>query len=159
MQARPGERSRRASSLAPAGQAQGGDPSATAAIARRIDAALQEATARLLRHTTELAVAAAEALVGADARYARAALEVALKEALASLIGAVRVRIRVHPSQVHVVEALTAEVGHCVQVAIEADEDISPGGCIVSCELGEVDATMESRLRRLREAVEEEIGR
>ena len=131
---------------------------ALAAIARRIDAKVQETLAKLSRHATEIAVAAAEALVGADARLSRSALEAALREATAALVGAVRIRIVVHPSQAEAVKQMTAELARHVQVDIETDEHLRPGGCIITSDLGEVDATIESRVRRLKEAIEEEIG-
>lgn len=135
------------------------EPEAVAAIARRLEAEVQEAVARLVRHATDLAVAAAEALVGADARLARSAMEVALREAVTSMVGAVRLHVAVHPSQVDAARELVSSVQQYLQIVVEGDEHVRPGGCVVTSELGEVDATMESRVRRLQEAVREELCR
>ncbi|MBC7286993.1 MAG: hypothetical protein H5T86_02905 [Armatimonadetes bacterium] len=129
---------------------------ACAAIARRLDAEVQAAIARLVHHAAELAVCAAESLMGSHAQAARWALEKALKEALASAVGAVKLQVVVHPSQLDIATQLAEVLARSFQVSIEADEHVAPGGCIVSTDLGEVDATVESRVRRLREAIEEE---
>ena len=144
-------------SVTPASSPQLEDAPAVAAIARRIDAELREAMSKLVRHATELAVAGVEAMVGRDPQLARCALEAALREAVSSLVGAVKLRILVHPSQLAAAKELTAQLAQCLQVSVEADEHISPGGCLVSSDLGQVDATMEGRLQRLREVLQEEV--
>lgn len=49
---------------------------------------------------------------------------------------------------------LAETVGHLAPSAIVADADISPGGCCVKTQFGEIDQQIESQLRR----IEEELG-
>jgi len=45
-----------------------------------------------------------------------------------------------------------------VDLEVEADKKISPGGCIIDSEEGQIDATIETRINRLEGAVQEVIG-
>jgi flagellar assembly protein FliH len=49
---------------------------------------------------------------------------------------------------------LVETVGHLAPSAIVADADVSPGGCRVKTQFGEIDQQIESQLRR----IEEELG-
>jgi flagellar assembly protein FliH len=52
------------------------------------------------------------------------------------------------------IERLAKTVGKIAPSAIVADENVSPGGCVVKTRFGEIDQQIESQLRR----VEEELG-
>jgi flagellar assembly protein FliH len=120
-------------------------------LARRLEAALQAAMSELVKYATELALAATEALVRRSGMASAAGLEAALRGALELLAAEMAVEVRVHPTQAQLARQLCAGLQRWPRVVICEDEAISPGGCLVRTDLGEVDATLESRLRRLRE--------
>ncbi len=46
---------------------------------------------------------------------------------------------------------LAQTVGHLAPSAVVADEDVSPGGCVVKTKFGEIDQQIESQLKRIEE--------
>ena len=65
------------------------------------------------------------------------------------------VRVRVHPGDKERIERVRPDAG----LELVADPAISPGGCVVETECGEVDATVESQWEVLRAAIAAEAER
>ncbi|MEM9552938.1 MAG: type III secretion system stator protein SctL [Acidobacteriota bacterium] len=86
-----------------------------------------------------------------------------VEEALASLQGMVedRLLIHVHPAHREAVETLVARLEAANPqwkiVSVLTDEAMSPGGCRLESEIGEVDATLETQLRALRQLLRGEV--
>ncbi|HEX8085818.1 MAG TPA: FliH/SctL family protein [Solirubrobacteraceae bacterium] len=115
------------------------------------------------RAAVELALRIAEqVLQGALAVEPERVVE-AVRGALRRLVERDRVLVLVHPDDLDVVreqaDALVAELGGIEHCGIEADRRVSRGGAIVRTAEGEVDATLETKLGRAREVVEQELAR
>jgi flagellar assembly protein FliH len=125
----------------------------TAALARRIDEAMEQALLGILGYATELALAAAEAIVRRAAATDPRVLETSIREALQSVTDLVHVNLRVHPDDAPLARDLGGRLRHGPGVTVSPDEGVTRGGCLAVTDFGEVDATMESQLRRLAEAL------
>lgn len=58
-----------------------------------------------------------------------------------------------HASLAEALPKLVAELDGLSHVAVEADDAVSPGGCVLHTRHGQVDATLEMQLRRVAEAL------
>lgn len=71
------------------------------------------------------------------------------------------VTVQVAPSQLEFLETLKAETGREFEflktVKFEPTEDVSPGGCIIETNYGEIDARIEQRVEKLWEAISESL--
>ena len=63
----------------------------------------------------------------------------------AVILSARHLRLRLHPQDVPLVEAGAADLLQARQVLLQADATLSPGGCVVESDLGQVDARIEQR--------------
>jgi flagellar assembly protein FliH len=127
-----------------------------AALARRLDAAYQEAVVRLAAGATRLVLAAAETVVRQVITTNPRVVEGAIYQALALIGEHVAVEVRVHPSDAAVARDICDRLHHAPRATVVEDATVSRGGCVISTEFGEVDATIEAQLRRLREILLEE---
>ena len=86
-----------------------------------------------------------------------------MRGALRRLVERDRVLVLVHPDDLDVVrehaDGLVAELGGIEHFGVEADRRVARGGAIVRTGEGEVDATLETKLGRAREVVEQELAR
>jgi flagellar assembly protein FliH len=81
-----------------------------------------------------------------------------VRGALRSLVERERITVLVHPDDLDVVRAamdeLRATLGGVEHCEVQAERRVSRGGCIVRTPEGDVDARVETKLERAREAVE-----
>jgi len=84
-----------------------------------------------------------------------------IKDALKASVRADSYRISINPADLEVVTRqkplFLASISGLKNLSIETDPAISPGGCRVDSELGDVDATIESQLDTIRQALAEAI--
>jgi len=129
--------------------------------AGRIVEALSTARAELVHDARcemlDFAREIAEKVVGRVATSDPAAARRNLRKAL-ELSSAVRdVRVKVNPAQHAALEEylprLVEALGHTGQVRLLADEEVSPGGVKLFSEAGEIDATIETQLANVVEAL------
>jgi len=133
---------------------------ATLDSALRAEAA--EAATRLEVQAVELALVLAEKVV-AGALAVRPGLVVeAVRHALRGIVERERITVLVHPDDLAPVSdamaGVQAELGGVEHWEVQAERRVSPGGAIIRHAHGDVDAQIESKLRRAREVVEAELG-
>lgn len=109
----------------------------------------------------ELALRIAEqALAGAVAVQPERVVDV-VRGALRRLVERDRVTILVHPDDLDLVRAasdgLIAELGGMEHCDVQAERRVARGGAVVRTAEGEVDATLETKLARVREVLEAEL--
>jgi flagellar assembly protein FliH len=73
--------------------------------------------------------------------------------ALAHVLGAYDVSVRIHPQDRPIMELATpdllTEFSQLKHIALVDDDNIRPGGCIVNYGQGQIDATLDTQLRRI----------
>ena len=141
------------------------EPAAEAlrAAAAELQALRGDVAERAERATVELALRIAEQVVQASLAVEPERVVDAVRGALRRLVERDRVLVLVHPDDLDVVRehagALVAELGGIEHCGVEADRRVGRGGAIVRTGEGEVDATLETKLERAREVVEQELAR
>jgi flagellar assembly protein FliH len=135
-------------------------------------AALQAAVEGVEAQRTALAAAVEAAAVELGLRIAEQALHATVEAdpavvvdvvrgALRRLIERDRVAILVHPDDLDLVrtasEGLIAELGGIEHCEVQAERRVTRGGAIVRTVEGEVDATLQTKLARAREVLEDEL--
>lgn len=122
-------------------------------------AEIQQSRSAWRRHWEEravhLAVAIANRIVRREvARSPDIALEL-IRESLELAAGAGRIVLRLSPrdfeSLGEQVQAIASQMGQTLPTEIVADAAVSPGGCLVVTDLGEIDQRIESQLARIEE--------
>lgn len=102
-----------------------------------------------------LAVAIAEKAIKRAGLLERSVVEENLREAIELVGGASDVVVRVHPEQLEAMrvfaERLLEQEGRLRHVRVVADEQVGPGGCVVSTAGGQVDARLETQVERIAE--------
>ena len=135
--------------------------SALHAAAIGVDAARDDAAAEAERAAVDLALRIAEQVV-------RAAIEVSPERVLDTVSGALRrlmdrerVVVLVHPEDLELVrsdiDAVISPLGGIEHCEVQADRRVARGGAMVRTSDGEVDATLSTKLERMRELLVEEI--
>ncbi len=137
--------------LAPAAAALAEAHAGTLAERERMTAAVEE-------HAVELALHLAErVLAGALAAQPERVLDV-VRGALRCLVDRERVVVLVHPDDLELVRTgageLIAGLGGIASLDVQAERRVARGGAVVRTALGEVDAQLETKLARAREAIE-----
>ena len=141
------------------------EPAAAAlqAAAAELQALRGDVADRAERAAVELALRIAEQVVQASLAVDPARVVDAVRGALRRLVERDRVLVLVHPDDLDVVRehaaTLVAELGGIEHCGVEADRRVARGGAIVRTGEGEVDATVETKLGRAREVVEQELAR
>jgi flagellar assembly protein FliH len=102
-------------------------------------------------HLVRLVFAAAEAVIRREASVDPTFVERTVADALAATSQAAAITVRVAPGQTAQVEQVLA--GADARVRVLADESITAGGCIAETDWGDIDATLETQLRALRDAL------
>lgn len=140
------------------------DPAAAAlhAAAAELASLRGDVADRAERAAVELALSIAEQVVHAAIAADPELVVDAVRGALRRLIERDRVLVLVHPDDLDVVrehaDRLVAELGGIEHCGVEADRRVGRGGAIVRTAEGEVDATLETKLGRAREVVEQELA-
>ena len=105
----------------------------------------------------EIAMAAARRILGENLILAPEGIATIVSPVLASARRARRLALRVHPAGVEAlheaVEALTTREGVEGAVAIEPDDSITRGGCLLVTDIGSFDARLEVQLEELARAL------
>lgn len=118
---------------------------AQSAEAKRVEAAEPE--------FVRLALGIARKIVGQELRLSPDAVATIVKSAIANLRLSDKLHIQVHPEAMSHVEAGIAGIqqaaGGSCQIVVSPNEEIEPGGCVVSSGFGSVDARLETQLRVL----------
>lgn len=85
-----------------------------------------------------------------------------IENALQSSVRTDQYRIRINPADLEAVTQnkplFLASISGLKNLSIEADPEISPGGCRVDSDLGDVDATIETQLETIRQSLSEAIS-
>jgi flagellar biosynthesis/type III secretory pathway protein FliH len=131
--------------------------SVSAAQAERISAADQ-----LEIHAVDLAMFLAERILqGALAVEPERVVE-AVRGALRGIVERERVTVLVHPEDLELVreamDEMRATLGGIEHCEVQAERRVSRGGAIVRTQDGDVDARVETKLKRAREVVQNALG-
>ena len=121
--------------------------SLAATLQREREGLLDSLEPQLLR----LIFAAAETVIRREASVDPALVERTVADALGAASQAAAITVRVAPEQAAQVEQAFA--GGDARLRVLADERITAGGCLVTTDWGDIDATLEAQLRALREAL------
>ncbi|WP_029913228.1 flagellar assembly protein FliH [Pelobacter seleniigenes] len=134
--------------------------SATKALADALDevSRLREKLAQNSRQDMlRLVMAVAEQVIRQQAAVDSSVVMNIIDHALQSAVRSDRYRVRINPADLAAVNEqkplFIASVSGLKNLHIEADATISAGGCRVDSELGEVDATLETQLDSIRQAL------
>jgi len=118
--------------------------------AAAIREAREEFLASLEPQVAELALAIAGRILEREAGADRQLVATAAAKALRHLVDREQLRIRVNPADLEGLRAekagLLEEFDDVREVVVEADETVSPGGCIAESRLMQADATVEAQL-------------
>jgi flagellar assembly protein FliH len=139
------------------------------AAADALGQALQDISrlrADLLRSSTgdmvRLVMAIAEQVIGAEIATRPEFILETLKDALHHCLKADEVQVRIHPDDLSVVTEnrplFLAAVSGLKNIVFEAGPSVARGGCLVESHLGQVDASIESRLEDIRRRLDEHLG-
>lgn len=106
-----------------------------------------------LAEARELALVAARHLVQAELELAPQRISAIVDGLLARVRRAERAVVRAHPDDLPALTRFRDERG-LDHVALEADETLARGGCVVATPIGTLDASLETRIDALRRALE-----
>jgi flagellar assembly protein FliH len=117
-----------------------------AQVVAAFDEQTQALDARLADTLVETAVALARQVVRSEiSQRPELVVQVAQDAVGALILSARHLRLRLHPQDLPLVEAGAADLLKARGVVLQADAGISPGGCVVESDLGQVDARIEQR--------------
>ena len=120
-----------------------------ARLLTQLDASLQQVQHQLSHQLLELACDLARQVVRHELQTPGASAVAVVQEALALAVGGAQPTVvRLHPSDLDLVEAALAQHPDGARVRYQADERITPGGCMVDTTAGAVDGTVEKRWAR-----------
>jgi len=133
------------------------------AAAAALAADREQLADRVERAAVDLALSVAEQAVGAAIAADPELVLEAVRGALRRLVERERVIVLVHPEDLDVVRAglapLAAELGGVEHWEAQAERRVSRGGAVVRTADGEVDASIQAKLERAREVLDDELGR
>ncbi len=102
-----------------------------------------------------LVLTISEQVIQAEVRTREDIIQQAVEKAIQSAVQSEECRIKVNPRDMEVVQEkkplFLASVSGLKDIVFEAEESVTPGGCIVESEQGMVDATIETQLEKIRE--------
>ena len=119
----------------------------------QISDSLKEISLRAEADVVELALALAKKIIHREAATDREIVINAAKAALARLHTRSTVTIRMHPDDHGHVTLHQEKLGYRGSLELVADASIAPGGCFVHTDSGDVDATIDSQLDEIAEAL------
>lgn len=112
---------------------------------------------RFEENVIKCALAVAERIVKREITRDQEFVLTQVREALKRVVGVSRIQLRVHPSDEVLLQIRRAGLMEASdtlrEIAIEADETIEPGGCIIESESGSVDAQLSTQLKQIEEAL------
>lgn len=127
------------------------------AFAQAIESALGSFLHALERDAVKLAIAIAERIVKREIADDREIVLGQIHEAMRRLVGVEKVKIRIHPKDEELVRsmrsALIAGSDAVRELAIEQDESVAPGGCVLESDSGNVDASIATQFERIETAL------
>lgn len=133
-------------------------------FAEAVDAFLEKQRALVQENEAalvDLAVSVAKRIVGACAEMRREPVLLAVSDCLGYLRDRTRVTLKVNPRDLDSVREHRKDWIEAVEgmgtLSIEADPDLSRGGCVLETDAGDVDARIEERLAMLHSALIEEL--
>jgi flagellar assembly protein FliH len=126
-------------------------------------AAEQAATAeRLEAHAVELALMIADKVVSGTVAVRGELVVETVRGALRGLIERERITVLVHPADLETMrtamDGVRAGLGGVEHCEVQAERRVGRGGAIVRTPDGDVDARLETKLQRVRETIETELG-
>ena len=135
------------------------DREALHAAAAALAADRAQLATRTERAAVELALRIAEQVVRASVAADPELIVASVEGGLRRLMERERVLVLVHPDDLDVVRAalprLTEELGGGFEA--QAERRVSPGGAVLRTVDGEIDATIETKLQRVREVLDDEL--
>lgn len=114
--------------------------------------------AKCERDMTELALSIAKKVIQRETEIKEDGVMSCLRTAVKSVVAGGEITIRVNPKDLEVASANRPELMRLNGVkgmSFEAGEDIARGGCLVSTNFGEIDATIESALSEIEEKLKD----
>jgi flagellar biosynthesis/type III secretory pathway protein FliH len=136
---------------------------AFAAAARELSATVEELTTRTETVAIDLALRIAEQALGAAIAVDAERVIDVVRGALRRLVERERVLLLVNPDDLDIVRErvadLVGELGGIEHCEVQAERRVARGGAVVRTEEGEVDATLDTKLARAREVLEDELAR
>ena len=136
---------------------------AFAQAARDLSATVEDLTSRTEVAAVDLALRIAEQALGAAVAVDPDRVIDVVRGALRRLVERERVLLLVNPDDLDIVRertaALVGELGGIEHCEVQAERRVARGGAVVRTEEGEVDATLETKLTRVREVLEAELAR
>jgi flagellar assembly protein FliH len=134
---------------------------ALAAAAGDLVRAATERAAVLEQQSVELALSIAEKVVAGALEVEPERVCDVVAGALRTLVERERVVIEVHPDDAELVresvDAVAAQLGGVSHLDVQADRRVARGGAVVRTDEGDVEATAEAKLERVREVVMREL--
>lgn len=120
-----------------------------AQLVAAFDEQIQALEARMAEAVADTAVRLARQVVRAELSQRPECIAQVAQEAVgAVMLSARHLRLRLHPSDLALVEQGAGEALRARAVILQSDMGLSPGGCVVESDLGQVDARIESRWAR-----------
>ncbi|MEA2435651.1 MAG: flagellar assembly protein FliH [Thermoleophilaceae bacterium] len=139
-------------------------PSLSAAVAAlaAVRAMEADATDRVERHAVDLAMQVAERVVAGTIAVSPERLLDVVRGALRTIIERERVTLLVHPEDLDLmrdgVADVTGALGGIEHIEVQEERRVARGGAILRTRVGEVDARIETKLERVRSAIEKELS-
>jgi flagellar biosynthesis/type III secretory pathway protein FliH len=113
---------------------------------------------RLERHAVDLALFLAEKVIGGAVAVDPELVVEAVRGALRGIVERERITVLVHPEDLDLVrnamDGMRTTLGGIEHCEVQAERRVSRGGAVVRTPDGDVDARVETKLRRAREVVE-----
>jgi len=133
------------------------------AAAAALAADREQLADRVERAAVDLALSIADQVVGAAIAAEPELVLEAVRGALRRLVERERVLVLVHPEDLDVVRAglqpLMDELGGVGHWEVQAERRVARGGAVVRTVEGEVDASVQAKLERAREVLDDELRR
>ena len=114
--------------------------------------------AKLVKNSTQdmlkLVLAVAEQVIHCEVKGDPLIIVGTLQKALQSAISSDIYHVKVHPDDLAIVmehkPMFLASISGLKNITLEGDASVTPGGCLIESEIGQVDATIEGQLAELR---------
>lgn len=115
----------------------------------------QSLFSRCEREMVELSLSIAKKVIQRETAIKEDGVLDCLRAALRAVVAGGQIAVRVNPKDLDIVNANRAELarfsGAAKGMSVESDETISRGGCAISTNFGEIDATIETVLQEVEE--------
>ena len=112
------------------------------------------------KEAVDLSMAIAKKIVGNEIAVNKDVISHVVKEALQKVRGHENIKIKLNPDEIQIVKESNNElknIANCVEdIKIIGDHTISPGGCIIETNIGDIDARIEKQFKVVEEAFKTE---